>query len=90
MVDTCSSHHRKVFTMRRNPHPARILHLSFQFRRFVLIDTAIEAKALPLDGDRFAVMHDAAQDGGCEGGIVGEGLGPLLVGPVRGDDDAPR
>lgn len=47
----------------------------------------LHAVALALDDDGFGVVQEAVQDGGSEGGVVVEYLGPGFVGLVGGKDD---
>lgn len=51
------------------------------------LDLVLHAVALALDDDGFGVVQEAVQDGGSEGGVVVENLGPGFIGLVGGEDD---
>ena len=52
----------------------------------VVFDAVFCAVAFSFDDDGFAVVHDAVEDGGGDGGVVVEGLLPFLVDAIGGDD----
>jgi hypothetical protein len=47
------------------------------------------AEAFSFDDHRLGMMEQPIQDGGGQGAVLVEDLGPLLKGPDRGDNDRP-